>query len=86
MKIQNMREYIKIFSIFISVNDNETELKMNEFQCIFCGEKISGKVTSLLITTNWENKDKQEDQQIFCHLKCLKDACNDSDNIYIDED
>ena len=53
MKIQNMREYIKIFSIFISVNDNETELKMNEFQCIFCGEKISGKVTSLLITTNW---------------------------------
>ncbi len=61
---------------------------MNEFQCVFCGEKIENnkKVTSLLITTNWEDNANQEDQQVFCHLKCLKKACNNPGNIYVEED
>lgn len=61
---------------------------MNEFQCIFCGEKIEklNKVTSLLITTNWENEENQEDQQVFCHLKCLKKACNHPGNIYVEDE
>ena len=36
---------------------------MNEFQCIFCGKSIKReeeKVTSLLITTNWEKEEEQE--------------------------
>ena len=40
---------------------------MNEFQCVFCGEKISEeeKVSSILLTTHWLNDDEQEDQQLF---------------------
>ena len=43
---------------------------MNEFQCVFCGEKISEeeKVSSILLTTHWLNEDEQEDQQLFCHF------------------
>ena len=62
---------------------------MNEFQCIFCGKSINKdeeKVTSLLITTNWENEASQEDQQVFCHLSCLKTKCHLPENIYVDED
>lgn len=62
---------------------------MNEFQCIFCGKPIDKdreKVTSLLITTNWDNENEQEDQQVFCHLKCLKNHCFQSEYIYIDEE
>lgn len=60
---------------------------MNEFQCIFCGKEIENnkKVTSLLITTNWEDEASQEDQQVFCHLKCLKEACNRPGNIYVED-
>jgi len=60
---------------------------MNEFQCIFCGQPINKdeeKVTSLLITTNWEKEEEQEDQQVFCHLKCLKERCYQPENIYVD--
>ncbi len=60
---------------------------MDKFQCIFCGETIDNekeKVTSLLIITNWENEDEQSDQQVFCHMNCLKERCNTPDNIYID--
>ena len=61
---------------------------MNKFQCVFCGKTIINKerITSLLITTNWGNETKQENQQVFCHLECLKNKCNFPKNIYIDED
>ena len=61
---------------------------MNNYQCIFCGKSITendGKVTSLLITANWETGDEQ-DQQVFCHLKCLKERCDNPENIYLDEE
>ena len=61
---------------------------MNEFQCIFCGKEIGKneeKVTSLLITTNWECENSQEDQQVFCHLKCLKSRCYKPEGIYLEE-
>ena len=61
---------------------------MSEFQCIFCGKKINQnneKVTSILVTTNWEKEDEQEDQQLFCHLNCLKEKCFDAKNIFIEE-
>ncbi|MEE0410207.1 MAG: hypothetical protein UD759_05435 [Clostridia bacterium] len=62
---------------------------MNEYQCIFCGRKIernTEKITSLLITANWENEKNHEDQQVFCHLKCLKTKCENPANIYIDDE
>lgn len=62
---------------------------MNKFQCIFCGKSINKdkeKITSLLITTNWENEEEQEDQQVFCHLKCLKSNCYRAKDIYIGEE
>ena len=61
---------------------------MNEFQCIFCGETIKNhkSITSLLITTNWEDEDIQENQQVFCHLKCLKDCCNQPYDIYVEDE
>ena len=37
---------------------------MNEYQCIFCGRKIernTEKITSLLITANWENEKSYPD-------------------------
>ena len=60
---------------------------MNKYQCIFCGKLIknSEKVTSLLITTNWQNECEQENQQVFCHLECLKNKCHACENIYVDE-
>ena len=60
---------------------------MNEYQCIFCGEKIDNKkekVTSLLISINWENESEQTDQQVFCHLECFKRACKNDKNIFLD--
>ena len=60
---------------------------MNEFQCVFCGEKISEeeKVSSILLTTHWLNEDEQEDQQLFCHLKCFKSKCFDKNNIFVED-
>ena len=53
----------------------------------FFAEKIENdkKVTSLLITTNWEDEASQEDQQVFCHLKYLKKACDHPGNIYVED-
>lgn len=62
---------------------------MNEYQCIFCGRKINRKrekITSLLITVNWEDVKNQEDQQVFCHLGCLKNNCENPENIYVDDE
>ena len=60
---------------------------MNEFQCVFCGEKISEeeKVSSILLTTHWLNEDEQEDQQFFCHLECFKSKCFDENNIFVED-
>ena len=60
---------------------------MNEYQCIFCGEKIDSKkekVTSLLISIDWESESELSEQQVFCHLECFKRACNDDKNIYLE--
>lgn len=62
---------------------------MNEYQCIFCGEKMDSatqQITSLLVTTNWSVEAEEEDQQVFCHLKCLKEKCKNPENILLEED
>ena len=62
---------------------------MNNYECAFCGQKIdtkTEKVTSLLVTVNWEDDNNQEDQQLFCHLGCLKKAMHSPKNLYIDDE
>ena len=62
---------------------------MNEYQCVFCGKKIDKekeKVTSLLITANWEKEEAQEDQQVFCHLTCLKKKCAEPKSIFLEDE
>ena len=52
--------------------------KMNKinYQCCFCGKSIEVTkfdITSILVTSNWDkNINKQQEQQFFCHMKCLK--------------
>ena len=61
---------------------------MNNYQCVFCGKKINREtenVTSMLITSNWEDEENQEDQQVFCHLNCLKQRCAASKNIFLED-
>ena len=55
------------------MTDDYEVMYMNEFLCVFCGEKISEeeKVSSILLTTHWLNEDEQEDQQLFCDLECF---------------
>ena len=60
---------------------------MTEFQYVFCGKKIkeAEKVSSVLLTTHWLDEEKQEDQQLFCHLVCFKSKCDDTSHIFIEE-
>lgn len=47
---------------------------MSGYQCCFCGEGIESNkvdVTSLIVITNWD-KEEQQEQQFFCHLECFK--------------
>ncbi|MEH7355928.1 hypothetical protein V7150_20575 [Neobacillus drentensis] len=44
------------------------------YQCCFCGEDIESNeadVSSLILITNWDKEDNQ-DQQFFCHIECFK--------------
>lgn len=62
---------------------------MNKYKCAFCGETIDSEkenITSLLVTTNWLNDDEQQDQQLFCHLDCLKKMMNSESDLYIDDE
>lgn len=62
---------------------------MEQYVCCFCGEPIERKVTALLAVTNWsesENGENEESQQLFCHLSCLKQAIQNPDHLYIEEE
>ena len=61
---------------------------MEIFECIFCGKKINSdneKVSSILVTTNWDTENEQS-QQFFCHFDCFKEKCQNKNAIYIDEE
>ncbi|MGI5900665.1 MAG: hypothetical protein ACOX8S_12265 [Christensenellales bacterium] len=46
------------------------------YQCCFCENDITSNkldVTGIVIITNWDKgKDLQQEQQLFCHIECLK--------------
>ena len=56
----------------------------NSYQCCFCGKTIVSDVTELVATSNWEkNGEEQIEQQMFCHMDCLKEAVSDKFPLYI---
>ena len=59
---------------------------MEKYKCTFCGKEINSnekELASLVVTTNWIKENEQENQQLFCHLECLKKAMNNSNDLYI---
>lgn len=57
------------------------------YKCCFCENDIDSSkfdVTSLIIITNWEKeKSLQQEQQLFCHIKCLKNQLSQKVPLYI---
>ena len=57
------------------------------YQCCFCKQKIESTevdITSLIIISNWDkSQDKQQEQQLFCHMECLKNKLDNSISLYI---
>lgn len=47
-----------------------------KYQCCFCGENIESNqidVTGLVVVSNWDKtQDLQQEQQLFCHIECLR--------------
>lgn len=60
---------------------------MSEYQCCFCAKKISsgiGGVTALIVVGNWDkDPEMQQEQQLFCHLECLKKSLDVKTPLYI---
>lgn len=57
------------------------------YQCCFCGKSIKSNkhdVTQLLATSNWDKEiSKQQDQQFFCHIMCLKARLHEKTPLYL---
>jgi hypothetical protein len=52
-------------------------MNSEKFQCCFCGKTIESNnvdITALVVIPNWDKdmKDAPE-QQLFCHMKCLRE-------------
>lgn len=59
------------------------------YSCCFCGNKIkSGQmdITGLIVISNWDKTlERQQEQQLFCHMKCLKKSIKTDVPLYIAE-
>lgn len=56
----------------------------NTYQCCFCDKKITSDVTELVVVANWDkDKSTQQEQQMFCHMECLKKAVSSKFPLYI---
>ena len=57
------------------------------YQCCFCWKNIKSNnrdVTSLLVITNWDKDENlQKEQQLFCHLSCLKNSLDEKTPLYL---
>lgn len=67
----------------------ENVMKDLEYQCCFCGDKINSgniDITSIIIISNWDkDKNMQQEQQLFCHIECLKKHLSKNTHIYISD-
>ncbi len=58
-----------------------------KYQCCFCDENIESNqidITALFVVSNW-NKDQklQQEQQLFCHMECLRSKLAENVPLYI---
>ena len=62
-------------------------MNQQKYQCCFCNEKIESTmidITTLLIISNWDKKkDLQNEQQLFCHIECLRSRLAPNVALYI---
>jgi hypothetical protein len=60
-------------------------MNMN-YQCCFCGktiEALAPDVAALIYVTCIDQPvERQKDQQLFCHTKCLRERLHPSANLY----
>ena len=58
-----------------------------KYQCCFCGENIESSqidITALIVVSNWDKEqDFQQEQQLFCHMECLKSKLEEDVPLYI---
>jgi len=61
----------------------------NKYKCCFCTKEIKTTnidVTSLIVISNWDkSKGKQHEQQLFCHMECLKKHVNSKVPLYVSD-
>ncbi len=59
----------------------------NSYTCCFCNEKIESTkidITSLIVVSNWDKSpEKQQEQQLFCHMECLRSKLSVTTPLYI---
>lgn len=58
-----------------------------KYTCCFCGNKIPSSnkdVTGLIVIANWDKSaDEQQEQQLFCHMQCLKERMDKNTPLYV---
>lgn len=61
-----------------------------KYQCCFCGENIQSNqidvtgLTGLIVVSNWDkSQELQQEQQLFCHMECLRDKLAKDVPLYI---
>ncbi|SDO04567.1 hypothetical protein SAMN04487897_107180 [Paenibacillus sp. yr247] len=57
------------------------------YQCCFCNKNIESNkidITALIVISNWDkNQDEQQEQQLFCHMECLRSKLGNNVPLYI---
>jgi len=62
-------------------------MSKQKYQCCFCGENIESNqidITALIVVSNWDKQqDLQQEQQLFCHMECLRSKLAKNVPLYI---
>jgi hypothetical protein len=57
------------------------------YQCCFCNQNIESSkidITSLIVISNWDKPQvEQQEQQLFCHMECLRSKLSSNTPLYI---
>ncbi len=62
-------------------------MNSQKYKCCFCGQHIESNdidITSLVVLSNWDKRqDLQQEQQLFCHMECLRNRIDVNIPLYI---
>lgn len=63
------------------------KVKNQKYICCFCGEDITSNeidITGIIVVSNWDKgSERQQEQQLFCHINCLKERLSKNIPLYI---